>query len=153
MIYCWIVMNQTWELVPRTKGLVLEDWFLFAFDWVSEEWGRSQPLLNCGWRCSTHSSVVCWWFVHYKRREPDWGTQERSCFIVWDDRPWVDALLFGHGGVAGGWTCFPRARKICRKCSEEILDGGVQAHVHTHDHQLEEASCFWGRVGGSCWFF
>ena len=23
----------------------------------------------------------------------------------------------------------------------EISDGGVQAHVHTHDHQLEEASC------------
>ena len=37
---------------------------------------------------------------------------------------------------------FPGERKICCRYSEEIPDGGVQAHVHTHDHQLEEASCF-----------
>ena len=48
----------------------------------------------------------------------------------------------------GGWTCFPGVRKICCRCSEEILDDRLQTYVDTHDHQLGEASCFRGRVGG-----
>ena len=44
---------------------------------------------------------------------PDCSFQEKFCFRVRDDWSWDDALLFGYGGLARGWTCFPRARKIC----------------------------------------
>ena len=72
--------------------------------------------------------------------------QKGFCFRVRDDRPWTDALLFGDGSLVGGWTCFPGARKICCRCSEEISDDKLQTYVDTHDHQLGEASCFSGEL-------
>ena len=38
------------------------------------------------------------------------GLQKRSCFEVRDEGHWLDALLSGFGGVAGGGAFLPRTR-------------------------------------------
>ena len=38
--------------------------------------------------------------------------QERSCFGVRDEGHWIDALLFGFGGVAGGGAFLPGTGEV-----------------------------------------
>jgi hypothetical protein len=52
---------------------------------------------------------------------------------------WIDALLPGYGGMAGGGSHISRAGEVCSRYFEQISDGGLQTYVYTYDYQLEEA--------------
>jgi hypothetical protein len=42
--------------------------------------------------------------------------------------------------LAGGWAHLSRTGEVCNRYSEQISDGGLQTHVDTYGHQLEELS-------------
>jgi hypothetical protein len=41
--------------------------------------------------------------------------------------------------MVGGGSHIPRIGEVCYKHFEQVLDGGLQAYVDTHGHQLEES--------------
>ena len=51
------------------------------------------------------------------------------CSWVWDERPWVDALLPRIGGLEERWVLLHWIGEVCSGDLEEIQDGGLQAHV------------------------
>ena len=69
------------------------------------------------------------------------GLQEESGSRVRHEGIGVDALFPRIRSVAEVWGDLPWSRKICYKYSEEVQNAGLQTHVYTHDHQLEEDRC------------
>ena len=70
--------------------------------------------------------------------------QEGPCSRVRDEGFGAYALLSRHGGVVDRWGDFPWAREMLHQDPKEVHDGGLQNHVYTHDHELEESRCIQG---------
>jgi hypothetical protein len=56
----------------------------------------------------------------------------------------VDHLCWRGGqlerrSTAGEWACLSGTGEVCSRYSKQISDGGLQHHVYTYGHQLEEA--------------
>ena len=123
-----------------TLSMVLKDRQLSTRDGILAEWGRPQPILIDRWGAS-YTGLICRWSLSYKRWETDWRLQLQPWSWVWDETPWVDALLPRFGGLAERWMLLQWIRKVCNGDLEEIQDGGLQAYGHTSSFQLEKDWC------------
>ena len=78
--------------------MVLKDRKLYTGVGISVEWGWPQPVLLDRWGAS-HIVPICRWYIYYRRWEANWRLQVQPCSGIWDETPWVDALLSGIGGL------------------------------------------------------